>query len=54
MIPHDEESNLSILSLKSLCRGKTVNCMKFGDIYIGKTRSVYPSNELFRCYFPVL
>ena len=42
LIPHDEEPNLSILSPKSLCRDKSINYMKFGDVCIGKTRSLYP------------
>ena len=37
LIPHNEESNLSILSPKSLYRDKTVNYMKFVDVCIGKT-----------------
>ena len=42
LISHDEESNLSILSPKSFSKDEIINCMKYGDVCKGKTKSLYP------------
>ena len=42
LIPHDEESTLCILSLKSLCKDGIINNIKYKDVCRSTTKSIYP------------